>query len=379
MNGNKIMDSSIKNVVRKFSAAAAAIMIMSGSAVGALALDPGLPGDDVAAEGTSQLLNGTSVTLNIPDTDTQPADTSSVANAETGANDMPAPITDNTTSESTASVAEESQTAQNTETPEKTEEKNTVKLAKGVMKSETKFNNGNTHPWGKQTSTLKVRWENVSGAQYYQLVMKGGKYTKWTVVRNFPATMTSCTLAKLDRDTSYKFKVRAYADGKFGTFSSVQTLRTARIDFDQNGWKAMCRIVYHEVGRADGDVWNEPIVHVADCVVNRYEAAKYLNDPLWSPYYSGYGTVQDMIYKSGGFMSSEGLTADGVSYDNVSSRVRSAVYGAVYNKATVNSIKHNKKVYYWMNGYSKPTSKKCAYVYEIPWGGYFSIWSEYWG
>ena len=86
-----------------------------------------------------------------------------------------------------------------------------------------------------------------------------------------------------------------------------------------------------------------------------------------------------MIDKSGGFMSSEGLTADGVSYDNVSSRVRSAVYGAVYNKATVNSIKHNKKVYYWMNGYSKPTSKKRAYVYEIPWGGYFSIWSEYWG
>lgn len=331
-----IKESGIKSAIRKFTAASAAVLIMSGSTFGAFAADPGLPGD-CDSSGSSA-----SSSVLILDEDDTPAS--------------------NTTTTKTT-----------------TKKKTKVKLAKGTLKSEVKFSNGNTHPWGRQTKALNVRWGKVSGATYYQLRIKGGKYKKWTLVRNFPASMTSCTLSQLDRDTEYKFRVRAYASGTFGAYSSIQTLRTGRIDFDQSDWKAMCRIVYHEVGRAEGACWDEPIVHVADCVINRYEAAKYLNDPLWSPYYKGYSSIKDMIYLSGGFMSSQGLANDGANYTNVTSRVKNAVYGAIYNKATVKSIKHNKKIYYWMNGSYKPTSKKCAYVYSIPWGGYFSIWSEYWG
>jgi hypothetical protein len=47
--------------------------------------------------------------------------------------------------------------------------------------------------------------------------------------------------------------------------------------------------------------------------------------------------------------------------------------------STVSGIKHNRSIYYWQNTSYKPSGSKVAYVYPIPWGGYFSIWREYWG
>lgn len=262
------------------------------------------------------------------------------------------------------------------EAEEAVEEK--VVLAKTKLKSETKFNNGNTHPYNHQTSRITVRWNAVEGAERYQIYAKGGSYKTYTKVKTVFADKTSYTVKNLQRDTAYKFKVRAIATGVKGEFSDVQTVRTARIDFDAAGWQAMCRIVYHEVGGINDSMWDAPIVHVADCVVNQYEAAKYLNDPLWAPYYRNYKNIQSIIYTSGGFMSDYGLARDGATYERCTSKVKSAVYGAVYNKVTVSGIGHDKNIYYWCNTGYKPSSSKVAYVYKIPWG-YFNIWREYWG
>lgn len=247
------------------------------------------------------------------------------------------------------------------------------------LKKETKYNDGSTHPWGKQTRSLTVKWYPVEGAVRYQIFAKGGKYKKWTRVKTVFAEKNFYTVGGLKRNTAYQFKVRATTPDEKGEFSAPIKLRTSRIDYDRAGFEAISRIVYHEVGRSSGKIWNEPIVHVADCVVNRYEAAKYLNDPTWSSYYAGYNSVQDMIYYSGGFMSDSGLAADGASFSNVSSIVKNAVYGALYNKATVDSIAHDNNIFFWMNGSAYPTSNKVSYVYNIPWGGYFSIWNTYWG
>ncbi len=251
-------------------------------------------------------------------------------------------------------------------------------LPKASLKSEALVSNA-THPFGYQTNRLKVRWNKVTGAKNYQVCIRGGKYNEWKKFKLIPASCTSVTISGLSRNTAYQFKVRAVNGNNCGAYSAVQTLRTSRIDFDADGWKAMCRIVYHEVGQSPDPCWDEPIVHVADCVINRYEAAKYLNDSLWAPYYRGYNSVQSMIYQSGGFMSDAGLANDGATYNNVTNKVMNAVYGALYSKVTVSSIKHNSNVFYWQNTSYKPSGSKVAYVYPIPWGGYFSIWREYWG
>ena len=241
---------------------------------------------------------------------------------------------------------------------------------------EAKYNSGNTHPFNYQPSRITVRWNAVAGAEKYQVYAKGGKYAKYTKVAT--TKNLKYTVKNLDRIKTYKFKVRAVTNGVKGAFSKVQTLRTARIDFDKAGWQAMCRIVYHEVGGIDDPFWNKPIVHVSDCVVNRFEAAKYTNDPTWATYYQYYDDVQSMIYNSGDFMSEGGLAADGATYGNVRAEVKKAVYGALYNKVMLSSEKPSKKVFFWSNTSYKPNSSKIAYCYRIPWG-YFNVWKEYWG
>lgn len=252
-------------------------------------------------------------------------------------------------------------------------------LAAVTLKDETKYNNDNTHPWGSQTDSINVRWSAVEGAERYQIWVKGGQYKSWTKAKTVFADNLAYTVKNLKRDTEYSFKVRAVATGEYGPFSQVQKISTARIDFDEAGWQAICRIVYHEVGKVNDKMWNEPIVHVADCVINRYEAAKYLDDPTWAPHYRRFSTVQGMIYSSGEFMSDWGLAADGASYANVSSKVKNAAYGAIYDKATVDDIEHDRDVTFWCNRWYCPSGSKVAYTYKIPWGGYFVIWNEYWG
>lgn len=253
-----------------------------------------------------------------------------------------------------------------------------ITLGKVKMISEAKYGNDSTHPFNNQTSAITLNWKPVKNAVRYQIYIKGGKYKSWKKYKTIFATDTSYTVKKLQRNTQYSFKVRATAPGVTGAFSSVQKISTARIDYDWAGWQAMCRIVYHEVGQMSDSMWDKPIVYVSDCVVNRYEAAKYLNDSTWAPYYRNYGSVQSMIYSSGGFMSDAGLARDGATYSRCTKRVKLAVYGAIYDKATVSGIKNDHDVFYWSNTSYKPNSWKIAYSYRIPWG-YFNIWSEYWG
>lgn len=248
--------------------------------------------------------------------------------------------------------------------------------AKVKLESESRYNTGKTHPFNYQTSRLTVRWKAAKGAKKYQVYIKGGKYENFTKIAE--TSKLSYTAKKLTRIKTYKFKVRAVSGSTKGAFSDVQTLRTSRIDYDKSGWKAMCRIVFHEVGNINDPMWDAPIVHVADCVVNRYEAAKYLDDPTWAPYYAYYDNVQSMIYNSGDFMSDAGLAYDGATYARCTSTVKKAVYGALYSKVMVSGVKPSKKVFFWSNTSYRPSSRKIAYSYKIPWG-YFNVWKEYWG
>lgn len=249
-------------------------------------------------------------------------------------------------------------------------------LVKPAMIAESKYESSETHPYNKQINTLVVRWKNVKNAKSYQLYIKGGKYKDWTSYKTLSANR--CTVSGLARGQSYSVKVRAINGTEKGPFSSVQNLKTAKMNFDAAGWEAMCRIVYHEVGQMNDDMWDRPIVYVADCVVNRYVAAKYSGYNNWSAAYQNYKNIQSIIYYSGGFMSSEGLARDGAVYSRVPSKVKAAVYGAVYGIAAYKNIQNDNSVYFWSNTAYYQNSSKIAYQFRIPWG-YFNVWRSYWG
>ena len=245
------------------------------------------------------------------------------------------------------------------------------------LSAESTYDSAYTHPYNSQIDTIVLHWNKTAGAKRYQVYVYGGKYRSW--IRYCTTTQNNIAVKRLSRATTYMFKVRAvYAGNKYSAFSPVQKIKTARMNYDKAGWESICRIVYHEVGRIDDDMWDKPIVYVADCVANRFVSAKYNNDPLWAPFYKNYKDIQSIIYTSGGFMSDSGLTRDGCNYSNVPNKVKLAVWGAVYGVSSYKNIKNDYNVYYWCNRSYYTSSSKIAYSFKIPWG-YFSIWRSYWG
>ncbi len=250
-------------------------------------------------------------------------------------------------------------------------------LAKPVIAPEKTYDTDYTHPYGSQTKQIKLHWSAVPGAAKYMVYAKNGQYSDWTNV--VYTAETECTVSGLNRDTEYAFAVQAIdAGGKTSQLSDAMNIKTARMDYSAAGWQAMCRIVYHEVGGSSGSMWDQPIVYVADCVVNQYVCAKYTNQGNWAKYYSAYPSVESVIYTSGGFMSDAGLTSRGVTYSTVNDRVKKAVWGAAYGITYYNGIANDYNVFYWCASASVQSDSRIAYGFQIPWG-YMYIWRQYWG
>ncbi len=120
-----------------------------------------------------------------------------------------------------------------------------AKLSTPKMTAQINYGSDFTHPYNKQTNTIKVHWSKVRGASSYELYIKGGKYKSWKKYKT--VKNTNCTVTGLQRTTSYQFRVKAVNGSAASAYSKTQTIKTARMDFNKAGWEAMCRIVYHEV------------------------------------------------------------------------------------------------------------------------------------
>ena len=247
-----------------------------------------------------------------------------------------------------------------------------------VLIGEYKYDTGYTHPYNAQTNQLILHWKPVKGATAYHVYIRGGngKYPKYK--RIGATTKTDYRVKGLDRATSYRFVVRAQNSAGLSGLSNSQLLKTARFNFDQEDWEALCRITYHEVGGIEGSFWDKPIVYVADCCVNQITVAKFTYNPIWTPYYARYSKLSQIIYNSGGFMSSAGLARDGATYSRVPQRVKTACYGACYAKTELNGIANDLNIFFWCNRSYYTSSSKIGYSFKIPWG-YFYIWRQYWG
>ena len=58
-----------------------------------------------------------------------------------------------------------------------------AKLSTPKMTAQINYGSDFTHPYNKQTNTIKVHWSKVSGASGYELYIKGGKYKSWKNTR----------------------------------------------------------------------------------------------------------------------------------------------------------------------------------------------------
>ena len=250
-------------------------------------------------------------------------------------------------------------------------------LSAPIMKVESTYDTNYTHPYGHQTNQVSLHWTSVSGAAKYYVYVKNGQFADWT---NVAATSsTDCTVSGLKRETVYAFAVRAVdAAGKVSALSQPVNIKTARMDYSENGWKAMCRIVFHEVGGAAGAFWDKPIVYVADCVANQYVCAKYTYQGVWPKFYSRFSNIESIIYTSGGFLSDANLARRGATYQRVPEKVKKAVWGAVYGVTFYNNIANDYNIFYWCNSAKAQSSSKIGYGFTLPWGGYMYIWRQYW-
>lgn len=72
-----------------------------------------------------------------------------------------------------------------------------AKLSTPKMTAQINYGSEFTHPYNKQTNTIKVHWSKVKGASKYELYIKGGKYKSWKkykTVKDTNCTVTAFTL-----------------------------------------------------------------------------------------------------------------------------------------------------------------------------------------
>lgn len=73
-----------------------------------------------------------------------------------------------------------------------------AKLSTPKMTAQINYGSEFTHPYNKQTNTIKVHWSKVKGASKYELYIKGGKYKSWKKYKT--VKNTNCTVTGSEND-----------------------------------------------------------------------------------------------------------------------------------------------------------------------------------
>lgn len=243
-----------------------------------------------------------------------------------------------------------------------------------------------THPTGKQTSQINVMWKKVSGAKKYEVQVKSSsdsRYKKWKTVKTVTATESATQhykVSNLKRITNYKFRVRAVSDKTKSKYSSTQSINTARMNYSTNDFKAVCQIVYHEVGQSSSNrAWDKPIVLVSDAMINTWVGKQYTKDSRFTGYYKWAKSISDIVYDRGHLGMAWDYNArksnrDSV-YKKIPKKIKNAVYGALYGKTMVGKVANDYYVAYWCNGH---TYVRSPHTYNItPAGIRYNIRASY--
>jgi hypothetical protein len=94
------------------------------------------------------------------------------------------------------------------------------------------------------TESISLGWsypqDNGTAITDYQIMVKGGGYADFTLYNDGVSTATSATVASLDPETSYQFKIRAFNGVNYSGWSNVLSVDTLpNIPFFEPGYKAI--------------------------------------------------------------------------------------------------------------------------------------------
>ena len=94
------------------------------------------------------------------------------------------------------------------------------------------------------TESVSLGWsypeDNGTAITDYNIYIKGGVYTDWTIVADGISTATSYTHNGLDAETSYEYKMRAFNGINYSGWSNTLTVETLpSLEFFEPGFKAI--------------------------------------------------------------------------------------------------------------------------------------------
>jgi|Deesub1362A_J573_1020465.scaffolds.fasta_scaffold03646_4 subtilisin family serine protease len=76
-------------------------------------------------------------------------------------------------------------------------------------------------------SSVKLGWtDNSDNEMGFKIEIKGGQYTDWTEIKTVNQNTTSTTIQNLEFNTTYQFRVRAYAQEFYSDYSNVVSATT---------------------------------------------------------------------------------------------------------------------------------------------------------
>lgn len=94
------------------------------------------------------------------------------------------------------------------------------------------------------TTALSIGWaypqDNGTPITDYEIMIKGGAHSDWTLLNDGISTATSATVSALDADTAYEIKTRAFNGINYSGWSNVLSTTTLpNVEFFQPGFKAI--------------------------------------------------------------------------------------------------------------------------------------------
>lgn len=96
----------------------------------------------------------------------------------------------------------------------------------------------------KTSESISLGWsypdDNGTAITDYEIKIKGGAYSDWTILADGVSTQTSSTISSLDPETSYEFQIRAFNGINYSGWSNTLTVVTLpNIEFFAPGFKAI--------------------------------------------------------------------------------------------------------------------------------------------
>ena len=215
-----------------------------------------------------------------------------------------------------------------------------------------------THPYGMQSTSLTLQWNEVDNATEYCIELSSGGS-----IASYESNDTGICINELEPDTIYSVRIQSRSGESTSAWSDYMEFETARINYTERDLQSLYGIISTEALMTDYSVVDVTMsskveTYIASACINRVLAGynssvtEMVDGELGS--YYNYNTA-----KSGAESYSYNFwSADADTYRSI---MANNVYNALYWKSYDNP--NADKVYFWESGTTAPAST----VVSCPW------------